>query len=156
MNFSNKGWRAGGTGQIAGHVASRLRTPQPPALAGRSGRTFAPLPRCVERGEDRLVEFGADFHFGPDLGPGLAIIHDSNARSVPPFWARFSITSKAPISADWSAGIGSTEAGVQSRNFHDDAPSRCRIRAPTRAEGSKFTAFTATVVLGGSSDTRSG
>jgi hypothetical protein len=26
MNFSNKRWRARGTGQIAGHVASRLRT----------------------------------------------------------------------------------------------------------------------------------
>ena len=36
---------------------------------------------------------------------------------------------------------------IQSRNFHDAAPSRCRIRTPIRAEGSKFTAFTAIVVL---------
>src|SRR3984885_1283261 len=35
----------------------------------------------------------------------------------------------------------------QSSNLHDTAPSRCRIRAPTSAEGGKFAAFTAIVLL---------
>jgi hypothetical protein len=35
----------------------------------------------------------------------------------------------------------------QSSIFQDAAPSRCRIRTPTRSDGAKLTAFTASVVL---------
>ncbi len=44
------------------------------------------------------------------------------------------------------AGPATVRSLAQSRNFHEDAPSRCRIRVPSRAAGSKFAAFTATIV----------
>ena len=74
------------------------RRPKPSGLESSDRRQPAP------RASRSMSRMWSRPGLARDLGP-LAITHCRDARSVPQFWSRSSITSRAPISDDWSTGI---------------------------------------------------